>query len=76
MCEPQKPACTAGLPCSVPFSVSTPSSFWKYARAGEDQMLVAGEDRVDAVDAGDMEPRSVFHPVAGADVDAGVRQAR
>ena len=41
--------------------------------AGEDQMLVAGEDRVDAVDAGD-EERGVLHHVALLHVDAGMRQ--
>ena len=41
--------------------------------AGEDQMLVAGEHRVDALDAGD-EERGVFHHLALLHVDAGMRQ--
>ena len=47
--------------------------FLEILLAGEDQMLVAGEDRIDAVDAGD-EERGVLHHVGLLDVDAGMRQ--
>ena len=51
-----------------------PRYFLEILRAGKDEMLVAGEDRVDAFDAGEIE-RGVFHALALAmAIDAGMRK--
>ena len=72
MCEPQKPPMTPGLPMSAP-AVEFDAREAVEIGAGEDEMLVAGEDRVDALDAREIE-RGVLHPVGGAGgVDAGMR---
>ena len=64
---------TAGLPASVPFAGVDALQFLEILLAGEHQMLVAGEYRIDAVDAGH-EERGVLHHVALLHVDAGMRQ--
>ena len=75
ICEPQKPAMTAGLPISVPLSRSAPVNAGEVLAVGEDEVLVAGEHHVDAGDAGE-EQRGVLHHVALLAVDAGMARAR
>jgi hypothetical protein len=52
---------TAGLPMIVPASASTPACRHRSGR-GEDAVVVAGQDDVDAVDGGQRD-RGVFHHV-------------
>ena len=72
ICEPQKPAITAGLPLSVPAVDVGARDALEVLGVGEDEVLVAGEDDVDAVDGGELQRGVLGAGLGRVGADAGV----